>query len=267
MHNKVGAYTDFNVSRWNDGELNLESDSLAEETPIALVYNGISHAVMMATPQDLEDFALGFSITEGIIANRHELYGVELECNDSGWIVNLDIATERFAGFKDVRRAMVGRTGCGLCGVESLSQVFKKPTKPIHCDVIYHYANILHAVRQLPHLQTLQQITGASHACAFANQDGHVMLVREDVGRHNAMDKLIGALAKQDYPKGFIITTSRASYEMVQKVAMAGYGLLAAVSAPTALAVKMAEELNVSLIGFAREYKCVAYAHAQLIQK
>lgn len=244
----------------------LAEDVLAEEVPIALVYNGISHAVMMATPQDLEDFALGFSLTEGILQHAPELYGVELEVHEgSGISVHMEIASERFAKLKEHRRNLTGRTGCGLCGAERLEQVFKLPTQretKITQLAISSQA-LLKAFAQMPNLQVLQQVTGATHACAWANAEGQIGLLREDVGRHNAMDKLIGALAKQGLPAGLMMTTSRASYEMVQKVAMVGYDVLAAVSAPTGLAVRLAKQMDVALLGFVRGQQFVAYSHVE----
>lgn len=242
-------------------------DQLAEEVPIALVYNGISHAVMLATPQDLEDFALGFSLTEGILQLPSELYALEVVPKTNGIELQIDIASERFVHLKERRRSLVGRTGCGLCGAESLSQVFRLPAQdqPPAAPHCISEASIFKAHQAIQAMQVLQQVTGATHACAWADDDGHIGWVREDVGRHNAMDKLLGALAKANQQGGFILTTSRASYEMVQKVAMLGYDLLAAISAPTGLAVRIAELSNVTLLGFVRDKQYVVYSHAQRI--
>jgi FdhD protein len=256
------------VQRWQAGKLAQVEDVLAEEVPVALVYNGVSHAVMMASPQDLEDFALGFSLTEGILQSPKELYGVELEVHENqGISVYMEIASERFVQLKEHRRNLTGRTGCGLCGAERLEQVFKQPSQLVtHTPSNIGISAILNAFEQLPSKQALQKITGATHACAWVDEQGKIGLLREDVGRHNAMDKLLGALAKQGYPTGFILTTSRASYEMVQKVAMLGYGCLAAVSAPTGLAVRLANEMQVTLLGFVRGQQCVIYSHAERIK-
>jgi FdhD protein len=256
----------YSVQQYRDGKFSMVDDRLAEEVPIALVYNGVSHAVMLATPQDLEDFALGFSITEGILQDKSELYDVVLKPQDNGIELHLEVSSQRFAQLKEHRRSMAGRTGCGLCGTESLSQVFRLPNvhnKPV--EQTLKAESILKANHAMRDLQVLQQITGATHACAWADADGNVEMLREDVGRHNAMDKLIGALLKQGKTGGFILTTSRASYEMVQKVAMAGFSILTAISAPTGLAVRIAQQCDVTLLGFVREQQFVAYSHVNRI--
>lgn len=256
----------YEVTRWKNGELTTAADHLAEEVPVALVYNGVSHAVMLATPQDLEDFALGFSLTEGILQDKSELYGIEVQQQEDGIELYLEVATERFAHLKERRRSMAGRTGCGLCGAESLEQVFHLPeaSKTVAKTNI-RVDSIMKAHDEMRSLQKLQQLTGATHACVWADDAGNIQHVREDVGRHNALDKLLGALLKQNVQGGFILTSSRASYEMVQKVVMAGFNVLAAISAPTGLAVRIANEYGVTLLGFVREQQCVAYSHANRI--
>jgi FdhD protein len=245
-------------------------DQLAEEVPVALVYNGVSHTVMLASPQDLEDFALGFSLTEGLLKNKTELYGVDVKMQENGIELHLDVATERFMQLKERRKSMAGRTGCGLCGAESLAQVFHLPEDNVQAEVdrvteMVSIRSVFKAQHDIKALQTLQQATGATHACAWADQAGDIHFVREDVGRHNALDKLIGALNKANVRGGFILTTSRASYEMVQKVTMAGFDMLAAISAPTGLAVRIAEAYGITLLGFVREQQFVAYSHANKI--
>ena len=265
------AQNEYSIKKWKDNRLVETTDCLAEEVPIALVYNGVSHAVMLATPQDLEDFALGFSLTEGILQNKSELYDVEIVPQKNGIELQLNIATERFASLKERRRSMAGRTGCGLCGAENLEQVMRLPQAD--ASIIQQalqnisWQSVQNAYDNIQPLQALQQATGATHACAWADGAGNISLVREDVGRHNAMDKLIGALAKNP-PKiaGFVLTTSRASYEMVQKVASVGINMLAAISAPTGLAVRIAEEFDVTLLGFVRQSTHVIYAHPERIQ-
>lgn len=252
------------VQRWRDGKLNETTDQLAEEVPIALVYNGISHVVMLASPQDLEDFALGFSLTEGILKDQSELYDTEVRKQENGIELHLQIASEQFVELKKHRRSMAGRTGCGLCGAESLTQVFHLPEVSMqknNPDFI-KMRSIFKAHHDIQTLQVLQKVTGATHACAWADESGNIQFLREDVGRHNALDKLMGALVKQRVQGGFILTTSRASYEMVQKVAMMGFNTLAAISAPTGLAVRIAEQYNITLLGFVREQQYVAYSHA-----
>lgn len=275
------------MKRWRNGVLIDAKDKLAEETPIAFIYNGVSHAVMLATPQDLEDFALGFSLSEGILQDKSELYDIEIVVQPQGIELRLDIATECFVKLKERRRNLAGRTGCGLCGAESLEQALRLPVKTsdlsentissIHAPSgaspeTIEAASIQAAFHAVQSKQMLQQTTGATHACAWVSADGEVQLVREDVGRHNAMDKLIGALAKQKNEQkqsqehGFVLTSSRASYEMVQKVAIAGYHVLAAISAPTGLAVRIAEAYGVTLVGFLRDNQFVIYTHADRIK-
>lgn len=261
---------DYSIQKWKDNQLARAIDCLAEEVPIALVYNGVSHAVMLATPQDLEDFALGFSLTESILQHKSELYDIETVSQENGIELQINIATERFEKLKERRRNMAGRTGCGLCGAENLSQVMRLPQAA--ANIIkqslqtVNAKSVQNAVANIQPLQALQQATGATHACAWADVEGNISVVREDVGRHNALDKLIGALAKNP-PKtaGFALTTSRASYEMVQKVASVGINMLAAISAPTGLAVRIAETYNVTLLGFVRQDQHVIYAHPERI--
>ena len=275
--------TEVSVTRWRNGELSTVQDKVAEEVPIAFVFNGVSHAVMLATPLDLEDFALGFSLSEGILRDKSDLYDIEVVKQAQGIELRLEIASECFAKLKERRRNLVGRTGCGICGAESLEQVLRLPqmdnpnrsavSKPLSAK---HIQAAFHAIQSK---QTLQQATGATHACAWVNAQGEVALLREDVGRHNAMDKLIGALARQENirqenkdPKrpnhhdGFVLTSSRASVEMVQKVATAGIQILAAISAPTGLAIRVAEMYGVTLIGFLRDQQFVIYTHQHRVE-
>ncbi len=255
----------FEVTRSRDGNECHEQDQLAEETPIALIYNGISHAVMLATPQDLEDFALGFSLSEGIVLNKSELYSIEIQVQKNGIEVHCEIASERFAELKNHRRTLAGKTGCGLCGAESLAQAMRYPPK-LQSPVVFQRSAILGALQVLPLHQKLQQQTGATHASGWVLADGTITVVREDVGRHNALDKLIGALAKLERRgEGFIVTSSRASYEMVQKTASAGVNMLVAISAPTGLAVRIAEQCGLTLVGFARNKAYVVYSHPEQI--
>lgn len=239
-------------------------DWVADEVPVALEFNGISHAVMLATPLDLEDFALGFSLSEGILDDGHELYSVEAEASALGITLHLRVTSAAFARLKERRRSMTGRTGCGLCGTESLAHVARslpalRDTAPLSRQAIAR------AMSEFCSLQTLQQATGAVHAAAWCSAQGEVRWLREDVGRHNALDKLIGTLARNDIDAatGFIAVTSRASFEMVQKTAMAGVPLLAAVSAPTSFAVATAQQAGMTLVGFARQHDLVVYCHPE----
>lgn len=262
------------VTRWHDGGCSEAEDALAEEVPVALVYNGISHVVMLATPADLEDFAYGFSFTEGIICERSHIYGIEIQAMQDaagqlqGIEVHIELAAAQFAALKMQRRNLTGRTGCGLCGAESLQQVFKTPMLSPAQQVPLSLQAISAALNGLRQQQPLQQRTGATHACALVNTQGEVQAVREDVGRHNALDKLIGSLLRQScdfasfWPQHWVLTTSRASYEMVQKVAVCGGNSLIALSAPTALAVSLAKEYGFLLVGFSKATQCVVYSGA-----
>jgi FdhD protein len=242
-------------------------DWVADEVPVALEYNGVSHAVMLATPLDLEDFALGFSLSEGILSAPHELYSVEEERSEMGITLHLQVASGPFARLKERRRTLTGRTGCGLCGTESLEHVARN--LPVLSDgAPWRREAISRAMSQFCQFQTLQQATGAVHAAAWCSAEGEVVWLREDVGRHNALDKLIGALATNDVDAsaGFIAITSRASFEMVQKAAMAGVSLLAAVSAPTSFAVATAQGARQTLVGFARKQDLVVYCHPERLE-
>jgi FdhD protein len=268
------------VRRAESGALGPEvRETLAEEVPVALVYNGISHAVMLATPQDLDDFALGFSLSEGIIDSPDDLLDAEVVVSDlaastalagvpeHGLSLELKVTLRCFMRLKERRRTLAGRTGCGLCGTESLAEAVRpvrRAVAPVQVEVVA----LARAMAELPPHQTLQHETGAAHAAAWCGLDGAVRVVREDVGRHNALDKLIGAIATAgvDPADGFIAVTSRASYEMVYKTASAGVGLLAAVSAPTALAVRTAEAAGLVLAGFVRGGRAVIYSQADRVR-
>ncbi|MEQ9462853.1 MAG: formate dehydrogenase accessory sulfurtransferase FdhD [Haliea sp.] len=237
----------------------VTDDSIAQEVPVALVYNGTSHAVMMATPADLEDFALGFSLTEGILAQPGELYDLDVVAGAEGISINMDIFTQRWVELKQHRRNLVGRTGCGLCGTESLAQAIR-PIAPVIAPLLADAA-IQRALADLPRHQPMQASTGATHGAAWCSEEGEILLVREDVGRHNALDKLIGALRRQreKLDDGFVLVSSRASYEMVHKSCAAGMGALVAVSAPTSLAIEQARIAGQLLVGFARPGRHVIY--------
>lgn len=260
--------------QWHDGIVSDHPDRLAEEVPVALEYNGISHAVMLATPADLEDFAVGFSMTEGIVATPRDIFGIDIAAGEEGIAVQLRIAGDAFAAFKTRRRAMAGRTGCGLCGVESLGQLACRSLASASGAGLYRHDETAPAVdcgrlhagfAELRLRQTLLGHTGATHAAAWLRPDGTLAHVREDVGRHNALDKLIGALARAREPLagGAALVTSRASYEMVQKAASAGIGVLAAISGPTAMAVRIARDSGLTLAGFVRPGRHVVYSHPQ----
>ena len=263
----AGTLEQVPVWRCRDGAGHASDDVLAVEVPVALEYNGISHAVMLASPADLEDFALGFSLTEGIVADASEFYGCEIETTADGQLVQIDIATERFLKLKGRRRNLAGRTGCGLCGTEALDQVVR-PMQPIVHRQPLDAARLIAGMRAMQGLQPLQQRSGATHAAAWMNDAGEVVCVREDVGRHNALDKLIGALVRQktDLVRGTALITSRASVEMVQKAAVMNIGAMAAISAPTSFAVRLATQAGLTLIGFMRDASYVVYAHPERLR-
>jgi FdhD protein len=257
------SFSSVSVTKCQLGTCAELEDFVAEEVPVALIYNGISHVVMLASPHDLEDFALGFSLAEGILEQPNQLYGLEIVQQDNGIELHLEIAAERFYLLKDRRRSMAGRTGCGLCGAESLAQALRLPEVEIKNSRVFDESMIRNALAGIESLQVLQAKTGATHASAWADVDGNLLMLREDVGRHNALDKLLGARAKADLGDGCVITTSRASYEMVQKIAVAGVSMLIAISAPTGLAIRVAEKCGICLIGFARASQYVVYTHPE----
>ena len=248
------------VTTFRNGRVDTAQDWLIDEVPVALVFNGISHAVMLASPTDLEDFARGFALSEGLIENLGELYGIDVTPVANGIEVRLEVASACEFRLKERRRNLSGRTGCGLCGTESLDQVLR-PIRKARGSMSISKAAVANALRTMGAAQPLQRISGASHAAAWCTQTGQVVTAREDVGRHNALDKLIGALVASDVDveQGFVAITSRASVEMVQKAATIGVGILVAVSAPTALAVRLAKESGVALAGFARGTDFVCY--------
>ncbi|MEM1410867.1 MAG: formate dehydrogenase accessory sulfurtransferase FdhD [Pseudomonadota bacterium] len=249
------------LARWRTGQGEArDEDLVATEVPVALTVNRRSHVVMMATPMDLEAFALGFGLTEGLLQDRDELLAVRVIPRDAGLELAMTVseaAAERVAG---QRRNLTGRTGCGLCGAESLQQAVRYPAAVGDHLRITHEA-LQRAVEALSSHQPLQAAAGAVHCAAWCDDQGEIGLAREDVGRHNALDKLVGALAMagEDASRGFFLVSSRASYEMVLKTAFSGVELLAAVSAPTSLAIELAGESGLSLVGFARPGRHNAY--------
>ena len=234
-------------------------DTLAKEVPVALVYNDIAHTVMMCSPRDLEDFAMGFSLTEGIIDKPADIYGIDIEEVCNGIEARIELATRCFVALKDHRRTLTGRTGCGICGAEQIQQVYKNVAK-LDRTLTLNVRQFDTCLQQLYEAQELGKQTGSTHAAAFFTVDGKLLAIREDVGRHVALDKLLGWHAKADKPQGFIVVTSRASYEMVQKTVSCGIEMLIAISAATDLAVQMAEQYNLTLVGFAREGRATIYS-------
>ncbi|MFM2066734.1 MAG: formate dehydrogenase accessory sulfurtransferase FdhD [Pseudomonadota bacterium] len=250
-----------------DSAAAAQHDAVAAEVPVALVYNGISHAVMLASPIDLEDFALGFSLAEGLIDSVDDLLDCEITPHTlaggvEGLALELRVTLRCFMRLKDKRRSLLGRSGCGLCGIETLNELVRPLDRPALPAVAVTPAALQRAMHEMSERQQLHQATGASHAAAFCALDGRVLALREDIGCHNAVDKLTGWLARsgQAPEAGFICVTSRASYEIVHKVAQAGVGLLAAIYAPTALAIRTAEAAGLCLLGFVRGERAAAYS-------
>ena len=239
-------------------------DYLAEEVPVALVYNGISHVVMMASPKDLELFATGFSLSEGIIEHPQEIYGMDVVQACNGLEVQIELSSRRFMGLKERRRALAGRTGCGVCGVEQLNDI-GKPVVPLPFTQTFNLAHLDHALEHLNDVQPIGQLSGCTHAAAWVLPSGDIAGGHEDVGRHVALDKLLGRRARESevWLQGAALVSSRASYEMVQKSAMCGVEILFAVSAATTLAVEVAERCNLTLVGFCKPGRATIYTHPQ----
>ncbi|NJO12409.1 MAG: formate dehydrogenase accessory sulfurtransferase FdhD [Gammaproteobacteria bacterium] len=252
------------VRRWRDGSLAQVTDVVAEEAPVALTYHGVPHVVMMATPSDLEELGVGFTLSEAIVAAADEIRAVEVLTRDGALEVRVDITGERFSAVLQRQRNLTGRTGCGVCGAHTVEEAIRHPP-PVKSQVQVSTVQLHEALAALRAHQPLNLLTGSVHAAAWVVPGAGVKLVREDVGRHNALDKVIGALVRGnlDRASGYLVITSRASYEMVQKAATVGIGLIAAVSAPTALAIRLAEHCGITLVGFAREHRHVVYANGQ----
>jgi FdhD protein len=252
------------VGNWRAGDQSGREDVIAGEVPVALTYNRMSHVVMMATPADLEDFALGFSLTEGIIDSPDDLLATKVIPREQGVEVAMTIAEPYFDRLATQRRNLTGRTGCGLCGAESLEQAMRYPDK-VKDTVRVSAETLQKALEAMPAQQPLNEVTGATHAAAWCDLEGKVLALREDVGRHNALDKLIGHLKKGQFDPstGFCVVTSRASYEMVYKAAAAGMEVLVAVSAPTTLAVDFAMHSGITLVGFARPGRHNIYSNPE----
>ncbi|WP_082783667.1 formate dehydrogenase accessory sulfurtransferase FdhD [Snodgrassella sp. CFCC 13594] len=243
------------------------SDEVSTEVPVALVYNGIAHVVLMATPEHLSELALGFSLSEGIIDQVSQVYDIDTASDPNGLVVNLEIATASFQRLKGRRRNMSGRTGCGLCGLDSLAAVLPD-IQPVQQRQSLAQSAIVGALAHFDEGQVLRARTGSVHGVAWANSAGQIQATFEDVGRHNALDKMIGwgLRAGLDWQNGFVLLSSRASFEMVVKAAAAGIGCVVAVSAPTAYAIDLANQANITLVGFARSQRQVIYTHSDYLR-
>lgn len=258
------GYVTRSVERWRDGQVIQEDDAVAEEVPVAMVYNGDTFAVMMATPHDLEDFALGFSLSEGLIAAPEQLLDIQVSTLLEGVEIAMHVPDDTPAAHigEERQRLLPGRSGCGICGTRDLEQAIRQ-NDSVGIGATLTREALEHALAQLQKLQPMNIATGAVHAAAWADRSGDIQLVREDVGRHNALDKLLGAMRHRalDPADGMVLVTSRASYEMVTKATSAGVTLLAAISAPTALAIELARSAGITLVGFARRGSHNIYTH------
>jgi FdhD protein len=259
----TGPVVQLPVRRWRAGSWSGALDSIAAETPVSLTFNSIPHVVMMATPSDLEDMGVGFTVSEGL-ADYAEIREVALDLSSGEHELRLSLTGSKLGEILQRRRNLTGRTGCGVCGAETIEDAIRRPP-PVAAGGETTREQLVQALRALRALQPLGAQAGSLHAAAWVDWNGEVRLVREDVGRHNALDKLIGAKlrAGDSFLEGYVLVTSRASYEMVQKAATLGIRMLVAVSAPTALGVKLAGDCGLTLVGFAREEQQVVYTHPE----
>ncbi|WP_158915321.1 formate dehydrogenase accessory sulfurtransferase FdhD [Caulobacter sp. S45] len=252
--------------RWRDGQASPGQRDIPDETPVALIYDASTYAVMMATPLDLEDFALGLSLTEGVIGSASDIQDIEVVQGELGVEVRMWLAPGHREALATRRRRLAGPTGCGLCGIDSLAEAARTPPR-VSGDLQMSPEDILRAMAALSPAQTLGERTRAVHAAAFWRPDTGLVALREDVGRHNALDKLAGALARsgQAGREGAVLLTSRVSVEMVQKTAVIGAPILIAVSAPTAFAVRTAEAAGLTLVAVARPDGFEVFTHPERI--
>lgn len=259
------------VRRHRDGAMETTLDHVGQEWPVALVFNGISHAVMMCTPRELEAFAVGFAISEGIVERGSDIRDIEVAFHRDGVAlpyahVELTIVQQAFVALKERRRALAGRTGCGVCGIESIDLLDLSPEQVPDTGFLERLAPdaIARAARELPSHQALTRMTGGLHAAAWCDARGAISLAFEDVGRHNALDKLIGRLVldRIDTTNGFVFLSSRASYELVRKAARVGIPMVATISAPSSLAIAIARQAGIRLVSFCRETSYVEYGGA-----
>jgi FdhD protein len=252
---------------WRDASLAEGERAIPEETAVAFTFNTASYAVMMATPQDLEDFAVGFSLTEGVVSSIDAIDTIEIVEEDVGIELRIWLKAPEAAEFLGRRRKMAGPTGCGLCGIESLVEAMRPPPS-VGEGRVFTPSQIMTAVDSLFPLQTLNRETRAVHAAGFWTPERGIVAVREDVGRHNALDKLGGALARDGATarEGLVVLTSRVSVEMVQKSAAIAAPIIVAVSAPTALAVRMAEACGMTLVAIARKDGFEIFTHPQRVK-
>ena len=255
------SYEAVSVRRYRGEREFVEDDFLLNEKPVSIVYNGYPHVVIMCTPKDLEDFIYGFSFTEGIVNRAEEILSIHLDLRENGVVAEVEILPECIIRLESRKRQMSARTGCGICGLDSLDQVVR-PLKKIETKSEVEINSINEALKVASDFQALNQKTGGAHGAFLCDKMGQILLVREDVGRHVAMDKLIGALIRAGIPTHdkFCLITSRASFEMVQKAICAKFNLLVAISAPTLMAVNLAKEHQIKLAAFSRVNKINVYS-------
>ncbi|MBO4221372.1 formate dehydrogenase accessory sulfurtransferase FdhD [Bradyrhizobium neotropicale] len=251
---------------WRDGSLSEGTRQIPEETALALTYNGGTYAVMMGTPQDLRDFAVGFSLSEGVVQSAEEIETLDVIALDDGIELRMWLAPEKAALINERRRHIAGPTGCGLCGIDSIAEAVR-PAAIVPKGCSFSPREIMAAMAAIAPLQAINLRTRAVHAAAFWTPARGIVAPREDIGRHNALDKLAGALAQAKVPTsdGMVLLTSRVSVEMVQKTATIGAPVMVAVSAPTALAVRMADAAGITLAAIARADGFEVFTHPERI--
>ncbi|MFT8244194.1 formate dehydrogenase accessory sulfurtransferase FdhD [Roseomonas sp. BN140053] len=250
-----------------DGAPGPAERAVAVEAPVSLVFSSVPFAVMMATPTELEDFAFGFSLTEGVIGRADDIRGVSVEQEERGWRLEINLAPQRLHVHLARRRVLSGRTGCGICGIEDLDAL-PAAAAPAGPAPEVEVTAIRRALLALEEGQELNRATRAVHAAAFAAPDGTILHLREDVGRHNALDKLVGALLRRATPPaaGFVLVTSRCSFEMVEKAAAIGARTIVAISAPTSLALDRARALDMTLVAVARRDSITVFHGAERVR-
>ena len=241
--------------------------TVPEETPVAFSFAGTTHAVMMASPADFEDFALGFSLTEGIIDAPEEIEAIEVEDHGAGVDIQIRLRDQANDRFQARRRRLAGPVGCGLCGIESIEEAMRSVDSVSHDAITLSAADIVQSVKLLSKVQPMHAETGAVHAAGFYVPGKGIVQAREDVGRHNALDKLAGALSRKgiDGSDGAVVVTSRVSVEMVQKTAAIGASFIIAVSAPTALAIRTADEAGMTLVALVRGEDFDVFTHPERV--
>ncbi len=255
------------AKRWQDGSFAERDETVPAECAVALLYNGFPFAVLMASPSDIEDLARGFSLSEAIVSDVSEVGAIEVRDVALGLEAAIVIPQEKADLLKDRQRSMAAGSACGLCGVISIERAMRRLPEQ-HSGSKFDATAISRAISALPERQDVNSLTGAVHGAGFATPDGALLMTREDVGRHNALDKLIGAMASGGLnpADGFLVLSSRCSTEMVQKAATAGFPLMATISAPTALAIELAQESGLTLCAFARKGAFNVYTHPDRIR-